>query len=611
MPLPSFSFPDGVANDPARTLGYALKKQTVRVCLLSKLRTALHLALLLITLPLNSQAAPELPEIEIDALSHQLVRSPAEILQTTESTTFEQVRDRDFQPLTPANVNQGISGDTFWLRFRLNNRQGTDSVRWVLHHETSYLDNLTVFYSDNNGPFQSTLLSDREPFAERPLPYRTLAFPHETAAAGHTDVYVKMAYDKADSVSLNLGLSEADHFAERSRGEYFSYGIYFGVMATLLLIALLGAALLRQMVYLHYGLFLVFSTLMWAALNGFAYQYLWPSSVFLHNEGFHILFLATSITALQFSRQFLKTRDNFPRVNRVIAALQVVMLAGIGLRLAGVYEPVLVLSFLSLAILAGLPVLGYIAWQRGQGYARWYALAWLVYGVGLLVSVLSAGTPLFNWGMDPLLFTQISAVLESVLLLVALAERLIAWERDRRQALTLARQDALTGLNNRRVFPQALEHYQARFHQTGQPVYLIMIDLDHFKELNDQYGHDAGDCVLREFGQLLRNHSRPGDTCLRYGGEEFAMLVQVPQEREARRIAERIRQAFEQHPTQYDGVFIRHTLTAGLAPIFSADRRVAWDDIVREADKALYLAKEQGRNKVAVFETLTDAQCDA
>ncbi|MFC4261198.1 diguanylate cyclase [Marinobacter lacisalsi] len=577
---------------------------------MSIFRTALRLAILLVALPLTSQAAPELPEIEINALSDQLIRSPAEYLRTSEKTTFGQIQGGDFQPLTPASVNQGISGDTFWLRFRLSNRQGTDSVRWVLHHETSYLDNITVYFSDNDSPFQSVHLSDRKPFNERILAYRTLAFPHETTAAGHTDVYVKMAYDKADSVSLNLGLSEADHFAERSRGEYFAYGIYFGVMATLLLIALLGAALLRQMVYLHYGLFLVFSTLMWAALNGFSYQYLWPSSVFLHNEGFHILFLATSITALQFSRHFLKTRDNFPRFNRVMAALQLIMLSGIGLRLAGVYDPVLVLSFLSLAILAGLPVLGYIAWRRGQNYARWYALAWLVYGVGLLVSVLSAGTPLFNWGMDPLLFTQISAVLESVLLLVALAERLIAWERDRRQALTLARQDALTGLNNRRVFPQALEHYQARFHQTGHPVYLIMIDLDHFKELNDQYGHDAGDRVLREFGRLLRNHCRPGDTCLRYGGEEFAMLVQVPREREATRIAERIRQAFERHPTQYDGAFIQHTLTAGLAPIFSADRLVAWDDIVREADKALYLAKEQGRNKVVVFETLAKARGD-
>ncbi|MFL1405279.1 diguanylate cyclase [Marinobacter sp. M1N3S26] len=568
----------------------------------------LTIVALIALLTLAVPAGASLPALDISGLQHELIRAPAEYLSTTSDSTLEDVQDKDFQPLTAASVNQGITGKTFWVRFRLDNTGGTDSIPWVLHHETSYLDHITLYYSDGDDILRKVSLSDRVPFDDRPLAYRTLAFPHATAAGGYTDLYVKMAYapNKADSVSLNIHLSETSHFAERSRGEYMAYGVFFGVMGTLLLIALLGAALLRQVVYLHYALFLTFSTLMWAALNGFAYQYLWPSSVFLHNEGFHVLFLATSITALQFSRHFLKARDKFPLFNRGAIILQVIMAAGIGLRLLGVYEPVLALSFASLALLALLPMIGYLAWRRGQRYARWYALAWAVYGIGLLISVLSAGTPLFNWGMDPLVFTQISAVLESCLLLVALGERLIAWDRDRRQALTLARQDALTGLNNRRVFPQALEHYQARFRQTGDPVYLIMIDLDHFKELNDQYGHDAGDCVLRAFGRLLRTHCRPGDTCLRYGGEEFAMLVQVREERQALRIAERIRQAFEQYPTQYDGHFIRHTLTAGLAPIFSANRRIEWGDIIREADAALYRAKEQGRNKVVVFSAPAD-----
>lgn len=574
---------------------------------MNKIPTTLTLCTLLILslLALPAHSSSDLPEIRLDDLTHQMIRDPAEYLTINGDSTFAQIRGQTFAPLTSAAVNQGITNRTYWVRVRLSNN-GTAPVRWVLHHETSYLDNMTLHLADDDGPFEIVKLSDRVPFTERPVNYRTLAFEHKTLPGGHTDLYIKMAHGKADSVSLNLHLTEAQQFAQRSRNEYFAFGLYFGVMATLLLIALLGAALLRERVYLYYAAFLVFSSLMWAALDGFAYQYLWPSSVFLHNEGFHIIYLATAITALQFSRHFLKARDNLPRFNRLVTALQIIMLTGIALRFLGFYEVVLALSFASLALLAGLPVVGYIAWRKGQRYARWYALAWLVYGLGLLISVLSAGTPLFNWGMDPLIYTQISAILESALLLVALGERLIAWERDRRRALTLARQDELTGLNNRRVFPQALEHYQASFQQNGLPVYLIMIDLDHFKELNDQYGHDAGDKVLQEFGRLLKTHCRPGDTCLRYGGEEFAMLVQVRQETEARQIAERIRQAFADRPTQYDGQFIQHTLTAGLAPVFSSARHIAWDDIIREADAALYRAKAQGRNKVVAFATLAD-----
>lgn len=542
-----------------------------------------------------------MPAISIEHLEHQLIRDPAAFRVAGADSSLQTVRQEDFEPLDDSSVNRGISAETYWVRFRLEN-PGNEPRRWVLHHETSYLDNMTIHYADNDGAFEQTALSDRRPFRDRPIAYRTLAFAHTTPAQGHTDVFVRLSHDRADSVSLNLNLSEATRFAEDAQTEYIIFGIYYGVMAILLLIALLGAILLRQVVYLHYALFLMASTLMWAALNGFAFQYLWPGSPALHNEGYHVLFLLTALSALQFSRHFLKTRERFPRFNRIVTGLHLVMVAGIVLRFLGVYVPVLALSFGSLALLAGLPVIGYMAWRRGQRYARWYALAWAVYGIGLLVSVLSAGTPLFNWGMDPLVFTQISGVLESVLLLVALGERLILWEQDRRQALAMARQDALTGLYNRRIFPRALDYYRDRFTETGNPVYLIMIDLDHFKELNDEYGHDAGDRVLKEFGQLLQRHCRPGDTCLRYGGEEFALLVQVHSLEEALTIAERIRRKFAEQPTHYHDRIINHTLTAGLAPILCDEYRVSADDLIREADAALYQAKAEGRNRTVVFE---------
>ena len=162
----------------------------------------LTIAALIALLALAAPAGASLPAIDISGLHHELIRAPAEYLSTTEDSTLEEVRDRDFQPLTAASVNQGITGDTFWVRFRLDNTKGNDSVPWVLHHETSYLDHITLYYGNGDDILKEVSLSDRVPFGDRPLDYRTLAFPHETAAGGVTDLYVKMAYapNKADSV---------------------------------------------------------------------------------------------------------------------------------------------------------------------------------------------------------------------------------------------------------------------------------------------------------------------------------------------------------------------------------------------------------------------------
>src|SRR5690606_21132565 len=165
----------------------------------------------------------------------------------------------------------------------------------ILHHETSYLDELQVHYADNGAPLNQVSLSDLVPFAERPVSYRTLAFEHSTPAGGYTDLWLRLHFVKADALTLNLFLTDADTFFDNARFEYLVFGAYYGLMLALLLIALAGAVILRQRNYLHYALFLGFSMLTWAQLNGFAFEYLWPDSPYWHNEGFNILFLLMSI----------------------------------------------------------------------------------------------------------------------------------------------------------------------------------------------------------------------------------------------------------------------------------------------------------------------------
>src|SRR5690606_22322427 len=119
----------------------------------------------------------------------------------------------------------------------------------------------------------------------------------------------------------------------------------------------------------------------------------------------------------------------------------------------------------------------------------------------------------------------------------------------------------------------------------------ILIDVDHFKRINDKYGHEAGDQVLIELANMLGEASRSSDACVRYGGEEFAILLQADDFNAALRIAERIRARFESSVTRYGGHEIRHTLSIGLTTVFDVDRELDEREMIHQADEALYRSK--------------------
>jgi diguanylate cyclase (GGDEF)-like protein len=171
-------------------------------------------------------------------------------------------------------------------------------------------------------------------------------------------------------------------------------------------------------------------------------------------------------------------------------------------------------------------------------------------------------------------------------------------DRDRLRAIELAHQDPLTGLGNRRLLIQEHETMRLRFHRDGVPVYLILLDVDHFKTINDRFGHDAGDQVICELASLLRRVSRGDDVAVRLGGEEFALLLCADSDSVAWHIAERIRTLFANTPSRYGAdQVIPHTLSAGVARVMSQGRELGYREMVALADEALYRAKAAGRNR--------------
>jgi diguanylate cyclase (GGDEF)-like protein len=162
----------------------------------------------------------------------------------------------------------------------------------------------------------------------------------------------------------------------------------------------------------------------------------------------------------------------------------------------------------------------------------------------------------------------------------------------RKQATT----DHLTGLCNRRAFLEAAELMQAHQGKRGEPVTLLMFDLDHFKSINDRFGHGVGDSVLRVFAQSVSKSMRTSDIIGRLGGEEFAAIVPESSETTAP-IAERIRAAFEVAGASVDGLAIGASVSIGTATSYATVPNI--DALIARADAALYRAKHNGRNRVA------------
>lgn len=171
---------------------------------------------------------------------------------------------------------------------------------------------------------------------------------------------------------------------------------------------------------------------------------------------------------------------------------------------------------------------------------------------------------------------------------------------DLMRARTDAAHDGLTGLANRRSAMARLEAEIAQAHRRGQPLVLLALDLDHFKRVNDAYGHAAGDRVLTEFATILRESLRLGDLGARVGGEEFVALLPQTEALAARHVAERIREQCERHEVAHDdNTSIRFTISIGLASLHPGDDAAA---LLARADQALYRAKHGGRNRVVAAE---------
>jgi diguanylate cyclase (GGDEF)-like protein len=187
----------------------------------------------------------------------------------------------------------------------------------------------------------------------------------------------------------------------------------------------------------------------------------------------------------------------------------------------------------------------------------------------------------------------------SVMLLVSdMTERALMTKR----LQELARTDPLTGLANRRTFIEVADMEFHRFRRTGLPSSMLMIDIDHFKNVNDLYGHQAGDDALVRLAAVLSNSIRITDTAVRFGGEEFILLMTGTEINSGRDMAERVRDEVAKIAVPSPHGTFGFTVSIGVASFCPDDS--SWQDTLRRADEGLYLAKAEGRNKVVAVPRL-------
>ena len=196
-----------------------------------------------------------------------------------------------------------------------------------------------------------------------------------------------------------------------------------------------------------------------------------------------------------------------------------------------------------------------------------------------------------------LLHTVFVATFSFTILMVLIGAQLMASERVRQEFEHLARHDELTQLYNRRAILELVEQEHERFLRLGQPYALLLLDLDHFKRINDTFGHQTGDRTLYRMGSEVQQALRAVDRLGRYGGEEFLALLPASDLASARVLAERLRAHVQNLAPGPDNI-PACTLSIGVATVQPTDTQ--WDTVLTRSDQALYQAKAAGRNRVEV-----------
>lgn len=502
---------------------------------------------------------------------------------------FLQVRSPEyrnrFQPWNRPSANFGFTRSTYWAAFTLRNP--TDQpVPVVIRQDYPLIDHLDFWAQEDKGNWQRVATGDRLPFMSRALSLRDFVFPVTLPAQSERTYYLR--YASQGSLNIGLSVSAASDFLPQLNREQLLLGIYYGGFLVLVIYNLFLFMVVRDRAYVFYMCYAVSYGLFFGVHNGLSYQFIWPGNPWLANHSLLILLGLTLVFGIQFVREVCSGRQLAPRADTLARVLLyfIALLTAIA-PFASYRLMIPLFSMLTLIVSLQMLLLGIVCLLRGSVPARYFMAGW----VAVVSSVVVYMCKTFGWlphnGFTQNAF-QVAALVEMVLLSMALGARISEMEK---RGYT----DELSGLHNRRHFDEQLArefHYASR---TGTPLSLLLLDLDHFKSINDRYGHREGDRVIHAIGLLIQHQVRKPVVACRYGGEEFVILLPRTSLKQSSAVAERlVRKVAELEPNN-----VPLTTSIGVAS-FEGNNYSAAMQLFEAADAALYRAKQEGRNRVLV-----------
>lgn len=556
-------------------------------------RTAFLAILMTLMAALAQAQALQLNQLPTGSLGHHVDLMVEDGQQLTLEQAQAKLREGGFRAGDRPVLNYGIGARPVWVHLEVFN-PGNTALPFRLVAGTSWIDRIDVFMIHNNQVSTRWQTGD-----ENPRPYGLtpgIGFTFDPLfAPGRSELYLRVQTN--DVLVLPLELTPAAQAASHERFIHYGYGFLYGFLFALLAYNSMLFVGLRERSYLYYSLYLGILMLLNMAYTGHGNAWLWSDQPRFQQYVILVLMVLFGSSGLIFASRFLALTEHSPRVLRTVKQSVWLGLGLMGLCVATGYREgaaLLAFSFLSLFTL-GMAALGILTVRHGRVAGRYFLAAALCGMAGTMTTTLAA------WGWLP--FTPLSyhavefgVVVEATLLALALTHQMRQYQQASLRATQLAGIDPLTGLHNRRAFLERTGPIWSTAVRNERPLTLIMLDIDHFKRVNDQYGHETGDRALVAIAKQLSLACRDGDILARWGGEEFLLLLPETNLEQAGAFAERLRKSIEAQGLSTAKETIVLTASFGVT-----ERRTHshLEDLINEADVELYKAKQDGRNRVS------------
>ncbi len=479
----------------------------------------------------------------------------------------------------------GYLDGTSWFKIDLTNQSETED--FILYFTEPSTERFNL-YTKEDGKWSKQELGFLTPMDEREIYDANPVFQLHLKQ-GQSKTYYIQFYAKFSHIG-EFQLYDLKSFLTHDKMIMTNlYLFYFGA---LLMIILLNAFLflrLGEIIYAYYAAYVGFFFLFIIIFAGFDIlagfgEWHYP----LHFSVPMVMFFL-----ILFSSHFLELKQYMPRIDNILKTMifaYFIFAILIFISVDPWYEYMNHLSTLAFIILLWASV--YMS-TKGHKAAQYYLVIMLpnIIFLGLMANVFTGQIENNDLNRYGFLFTSFFEINFFALIL---ANRFY-------ETKELANRDPLTGLYNRRYFAGIANDFVHNAIRYQHPLTLFMIDIDDFKVINDTYGHDVGDDVIIKLSRLLKKHARESDIIVRFGGEEFVILLPETSLLEAQTLASRILRQFSSEGFQIANKELELTISIGLAE-FNRQRDHHIEDLIKKADLGLYKAKESGKNQIITFE---------